>query len=180
MAKTNRQLAEMILEFFANEDGRSAVDWMVDLKDAAREVLAAVDEPDGDDEIQATFNTAFANCIMERDKLRVEVGNMGVALGMVEGQRDDLLGLLRKMSIWADRLGSIAVNCGAIDRAVELDGDLEAADAAIDKCKTGEPGPTTQARYDLVDDCTIKLWFTEPEDLQKFVANYQPKDKPSA
>lgn len=49
---------------------------------------------------------------------------------------DDLLAALAVMTLWADRLGSIAVNCGAVDRTVALDGDLAVAKAAI--AKAGE------------------------------------------
>lgn len=47
----------------------------------------------------------------------------------------DLLAALENMMVWADRLGMIAVNCGAIDRTVALDSELGVARAAVAKAR---------------------------------------------
>lgn len=110
-------------------------------------------------------------------KYQDEIGSMGVALGMVEGQRDDLIACAESTLEFLKWL-AYGNNCKLDEDGLSF---LEVTHKGINKslgnCKAGVTKPPTQATYQQVDYCTIKLYFTEPEDLQKFVANYQPKVK---
>lgn len=189
--KTNIGLAKMILEYI--EKPAECMTLRPLMEAAAREALAGKDEPDGEhffksfDGMGNTAKAYYREVLAGKDEPdcepdlaeQDELGNMSIALGLVERQRDGLLACAESTLEFVKWL-AYGNNCKLDENGLSfLEVTHKGINKAIAKCKAGEPGPTTLARYDEVDDCTIKLYFTEPEDLQKFVANYQPKDKPS-
>jgi len=164
--KTNIELAKMIEVFAAGNYEAGQSDALGDLLNAAREVLVAVDDietssqPWGATSVEnaipwllehrdtldkhsmeySLIGTVCGYASRARESLvkrKDELGNMGVALGLVEGQRDDAVLALESASETMAHCGLRLANMHILMSRELVSAGLE-ADSAIVKCKGGK------------------------------------------
>ncbi len=148
LVKTNIELATMIQRYLAADET------LANLVNAADGVLAAEDDPesiegrmDSIENRQKHMKGEVAragSAVVEAEKLvtqaRDDLGNMGVALGLVESQRDDAVkALVDASEIMAD-CGQRLANMHTL-MSRELINFSQNLDLIISKCRAGETEP---------------------------------------